>query len=247
MTKWILRVGLLMVFALGTIVLTAPLGFVLDRAQSRLPGLQWGQVQGTMWSGRISNVSYGRQLVGDVSLRLKPLHLFSARLAYDLELQGPVAAGSAVLYSGRERFGLHDADLTARIDQMIGLNRTVREAGGRLRVTMLSLELDRALACQGAGGVLSTDVLSNLGASYGESLPELTGGVSCEGDMFAMGLDGISQTGINVQIDARFGSADVSSLNARLEGASDELAQALSALGFSTSDGEFVYVRELGP
>ncbi|MEO0817237.1 MAG: type II secretion system protein N [Pseudomonadota bacterium] len=247
MIRWLFRIILVLVVAAAVAVWTVPLGFIIDRAGVAGQGVTWGQVQGTAWSGRVSNVAFGRQLVGDIDLKLRPAGLLTGTLAYDLSLSGPVAAGTAKVYAGGDRIGIEDADLSARVDQLIGLNASVRQAGGIVRLRGISLEVDRALNCLSASGGLWTEVLANLGAEYGETLPELDGNLQCYDQMIALDLKGVSETGIDVSIDAKVGVSDVSSFNARIGGVSGEIAQALTALGFSVSGGDFVYVRELGP
>ena len=245
--NWVLRSLFVVIIAAIAAVATAPLGFVMDRLGASSAGLRWGQVQGTIWSGRVSNVTFGGQLVGDLDLRLKPSGLLSGMLAYDLTLSGPVAAGTATVYASGQDLGVRDANMTGRVDQLVGLNASVRKAGGSVRLRNVDLVLDRQFNCASASGNLWTEVLVNLGADYGESLPELEGGISCSGPMLAIGLDGLSDTGTGVEIDAIVGMAAPSSLNARISGASGEIAQALGALGFTVAGDDFVYVRELGP
>ncbi|MEM9740837.1 MAG: hypothetical protein AAF829_13330, partial [Pseudomonadota bacterium] len=168
-------------------------------------------------------------------------------LVYDLQLSGPVATGSASVFASDDAMGLRNGDMTARVDQLIGLNASVRQAGGTVRLRAVSFAVDRQWACIDASGDLGTDVLSNLGAGYGEDLPDVEGQIACSGTMLDVLLDGTSQSGISVDIDARVGVASASSLNARIGGARGEIAQALRALGFTRSGGDFVYVRELGP
>lgn len=245
--KWGLRILFLVIVAAISAIATAPLGFVVQRLGTQNGSVQWSQVQGTIWSGRVSNVTYGRQLVGDLELKLKPSGLLSGTLQYDLTLSGPVAAGTATVYASGQNIGVRNANLVGRVDQLIGLNASVRQAGGSVRLRNVSLNLDRQFNCLTASGALWTEVLVNLGAEYGESLPELGGDIACSGQMLLVELGGASDTGISVDIEASVGVSEASSLNARISGASGEIAQALRALGFTVAGGDFVYVRELGP
>ncbi|MEO0785776.1 MAG: type II secretion system protein N [Pseudomonadota bacterium] len=239
------RVCLVGLVALLAAVLTLPLSVATDRLKGAAPGIQWTQVQGTVWSGRISNVSFGRQMIGDVKLRLKPMSLLSGSLSYDVDLMGPVAAGTATVFGNSSTFGISQGEITARVEQMIGLNASVRQAGGIIRFRDMNLEMTRGLDCETASGRIWTEVLVNVGAEYGEDLPELDGEVSCEAGMLDVGLNGESASAVRVDIDARVGLREASRLDARIGGVSGELGQALSALGFTVSDGDFVYAREL--
>lgn len=243
MIGWILRIVFVVVVAVVTVVATAPLSYVVDGAKSQMPGVHWAQAQGSIWSGRLSNVSYGAQAVGDIELKLKPSGLLSGRMIYDLEVMGPVAAGTATAYVRQGGLGVSELDVSARLEQLIGLNTTVRQAGGIARVTDVTVDLDRS-GCQRASGRVWTDTLVNLGAQYGEQLPELVGSFGCDNQMLVLAMDGAENGGITVDIDLRVGLSEPSRLEASIGGASGEIAQALAALGFTVDDGRFVYVRE---
>lgn len=247
MIGWALRIICVFAAAVVAAMFMIPLSVLAERARQDVPALDWTQVQGSVWSGRISNVSYGPQLVGDVEVKLRPSALLSGNLVYSVSVVGPVATGESDIYLNSGSAGIRNSDFTVRIDQLVGLNASVRQAGGTMRMTNVALEVDRDMNCVEASGALWTDALENLGMEFGENLPQLEGAPVCSGSMVSVALDGQSQTGVGVEIKTTVGLAQASSLNARIAGAGIELAQALTALGFTASGDEYVYVRELVP
>jgi hypothetical protein len=244
---WALRIICVLAVAIVAAMFMVPLNVLAERTRQEVPALDWTQVQGSVWSGRISNVRYGPQLVGDVELKLRPSALLSGNLVYSVSVVGPVASGDSDFYLNSGAAGIRNSDLTVRVDQLVGLNASVRQAGGSMRMTNMALEVDRDINCVEASGVLWTDALEKLGMEFGESLPQLEGALVCSGSMLSVALDGQSQTGVGVEIRTTVGLAQASSLNASIAGAGIELAQALTALGFTASGDEYVYVREMAP
>ncbi|MEO0467828.1 MAG: type II secretion system protein N [Pseudomonadota bacterium] len=243
MIGWAARILLVLLVALVTMIMTVPMSVVADRAQGQVPGLGWAQAQGTIWSGRLSNIAYGPQAVGDVNLKLRPASLIQGRMSYYISLDGPVASGTSRAYVQRGVIGVAALDVTARLEQLVGLNATVRNAGGIARLSNVDVELNEH-GCRSASGQLWTDSLVNLGQQYGEELPELAGGLGCDDGMLVLSLSGAEDNGIEVDIHLRVGVREPSRLEAEISGASGEIAQALNALGFTVDNGRFVYVRE---
>lgn len=243
MIGWTLRIALLLVSALGCAIAMLPLQVVLSQVGDRLPGLKWTQVQGTVWSGRISNFGYGAQTLGDVTVKLRPLSLLSGQLGYDLQVNGPAVRGAGNLSIGSQVVHVSVPQATSNVSELVGLNDTVRRAGGIVRLTNLEVALERE-GCRLARGLVYTDTLVFLGNRYQQAFPELSGALTCSQSMLHLTLDGASEGGIAVSIEGTAGLVAPSRLRAVVEGATGETAMALGALGFARETGQYVYVRE---
>lgn len=243
--RWVIRT---LCVALGAIVVAAvnaPLGLISSVVSERVPGVTWTQIQGTVWNGRISNLSYGPQALGDANLSLQPMALLRGRLQYRLELNGSAISGDGHLFVSTGQFGARDVNVTARIEQLVGLNDAVRAAGGTAQLRNGAMIIADN-SCVSTDGALWTDALVNLGQQYNEPLPELSGDLGCEGGLVHSRMHGAVDDGIEVAVSAQLGTNAPSSLQARVDGAGGEIARALLALGFYTEQGTHVYTRTAG-
>lgn len=243
MTGWILRLLLVLIVAAVAAVASVPLTIITDRAAARVPGLGWTQVQGTIWSGRISGLHVGAQAIGDTELNLRPISLIAGELSYDVRISGDALRGRGKVFATPSALGLRELDLLAEASGLVSLNDAVRAAGGSAQLRGGELLME-GLACRSGAGRIDTDTLVALGASYGESLPRLSGDLSCGDGMILLGLSGATDDSISVDIDGRFGLVEPSRLVASVEGASGEVALALDQLGFSRQEGRLVYIHE---
>ena len=243
MIGWALRVLLVLAVALVAGVLTIPLGAVLERSGARAAGLAWSQAQGTLLHGRIANLAYGPQDLGNAELRLQPLALLSGQLRYNIDLTG-TARGDMDVALVPGALIVDDANLGLEIARLVGLNDAIRAAGGVARLRSARFRIEPA-GCTAGAGEIWTDSLVVLGNRYARELPELQGGLDCADRMLVLDLSGESGTATAVSIDGQFGLARPSRLEARVGGVDGEIAAVLSTLGFSVEDGEYVYVREV--
>ena len=244
MIGWFFRILLIALVALVGVVASLPLGVVTGQVETRASGLSWTQVQGTVWNGRISNLRFGRQVIGDARLSLKPSALLGGTLAYHVELEGSAVRGGLDAGINTSRvLSLNEINLMADARHLVGLNDTVRAAGGIARISGGGVELAQ-MRCSSARGSVNTDMLVALGTRYDQALPELGGEIRCVEGMLALVLDGEAESGVSVWIDSQVGLVAPSRLEARVEGARGEVALALDALGFSSRSGEYTYVRE---
>lgn len=240
-----MRFAIIFVSAGITLAATIPLAWAAGQISPAGSAVSWSQGQGSVWQGRLVNVAAGQQLIGDAALSLRPVKLLAGGLSYRVDLSGPVAEGRGRVTLESQSIAVDNANFVARIEHLIGLNATVRAAGGQVRAQSVSIELDRRLRCVRATGLIATEFLANLGAQFGEELPELEGELTCVAGISRIALQGNVTGGVNVSINADIAIGATSSLDARVSGAGGEFAQALVALGFTTEQGDFVYTREL--
>lgn len=241
--SWFLRGVIVLVVFVCAVIATLPLSFAL-RFVSPAPSLGWDQAQGTVWSGQLTGLRYGRQPIGTARVSLLPSRLLRGQFAYDLSLVGPVGRGRGqIILSGNNRIAFEDVGIRVNIASLVGLADRVRQLGGTADLSAQSIVLDR-FQCVTARGAVSTDVITRAGDAYGRNWPMASGQLSCDRDMLLIPLDASTPAGETIEVRTRIGVSEVSSVHARIWGVDQEIETALALVGFQTVDGVHEYRRE---
>ncbi|MDJ0920785.1 MAG: type II secretion system protein N [Henriciella sp.] len=239
MKTLILTIIFVLTLALSALLFT-PLGFVLSRIGLGSAGIGWAQAEGTLRKGRVDGLFLPGQFVGDVSLELRPLSILYGGLAYDVQWGGASGRGTGVLELRPSRIKGREMRAQLQISAIEGLAPIVRAAGGDVRLQAGSFELSRT-GCEAAGGRLTSDVLSRAAQSYGREFGPVEGRLSCENGQFVLDAEGQSQSGDELELDARaslFGAAQV---DVKVRTDDDELPLVLSSAQFQLRDGVWSY------
>ncbi|MEL7130172.1 MAG: type II secretion system protein N [Pseudomonadota bacterium] len=238
--------GLILLFVLvfvGVAIATMPLSFALKRANLNASGIVWTQASGTIGKGVISGLQVGAQPIGNVDLKLRWRSLLTAKLAYVVDWSGAVGRGHGELVLGRNVIDLFDLSTEVPVSQLVGLSDELRRNGGSARISGAQIRFVNAI-CDAASGDVSTDTVSRLAQSYGQSASPLRGTFRCDGPMLTLPLTGTSATGETLAATLRVGTAEVSSMAARVETENPEFAAILALQGFQPEAGGYVYRRE---
>ncbi|WP_205479444.1 type II secretion system protein N [Sphingomonas arenae] len=171
MFRWILWTA---AAGIALLVLFFPLRLALDAADLPKLGLTARAVSGSIWDGRIGDLSLGRQALGTFDVQLRPGPLLLGRTALRFQrrddLQGPL---EGTLRSGGGSHGVEQ--LTGRLATASLLAPVPVDALEFRQVTILFHDG----ACMKAEGEVSAAAGARLG---GLNLTKaLTGPVSCEG------------------------------------------------------------------
>jgi len=128
-----------------------------------------------------------------------------------------------------------------------GLSPAVRAMGGQLDVSDGSFTLTQT-GCETASGQLSTNSLATLAAQYGRQFGVVSGPISCDQGAFILSMQGVSDAADRVQIDARAALTGQGDFATRVQTQDAQIIIALTQIGFSRENGEFVYrqSRSLG-
>ncbi len=149
---------------------------------------------GTIWNGRLTGVSHGGVLVGDIGYRLSALSLLLGRVAVEAE-----SAGGALLGRARFTFGVGGPeirDVSAEFN--LGAIRQytffgVRYQGvARLKAQRLKLS-DKT--CVADAATLSTSAFEALADRWSGAPLPLAGAIVCEAGAIVAALDGESADG----------------------------------------------------
>lgn len=224
MGRWFLWVA-----AVAAVVLVAffPLRLALDAADLPKLGLNARQVSGTIWDGRISDLTLDRQALGsfDVMLKPGPLLLGSGAMRFERvqDLQGPL---TGTLLSGRSAHGVEG--LSGRLATGNLFAPMPVEALEFSRVTVVF----RNRMCVEARGQVTAVVGTRIG---GLDLTQgLSGPVTCEGERVRARLasgGGREQVEFFLADDGRYRAFMT------VRGVAPEVGMALSLLGFRGGPG----------
>lgn len=231
---------LFVIMLIGGLFAFTPLGFVLGQSGAGSLGVGWAKADGTLLNGRISGLYVGTQPIGDVSLELRPMSLLALRPSYDIQWGGAGGQGTAILTLSRSAISGDDVRMRQEIGALEGLEPAVRAMGGSLDVTDGAFRLTQT-GCVSASGQLSTNTLSTLAAQYGRQFGNIAGPISCEDGAFVLAMEGASDTNDRVIIDARAALTGQGEFSTRVQTQDAQIIIALTQIGFTRENGEFVY------
>ncbi|MEL6729320.1 MAG: type II secretion system protein N [Pseudomonadota bacterium] len=238
------KLFLLLIFVLvlaGSLFAFTPLGFVLRQSGiSGATGVGWAKADGTLMNGRISGLYVGTQPLGDVSLSLRPASLLTLQPSYDIQWGGAGGRGTGVLTLSRSGFSGTDIRMQQEIGALEGLAPPVRAMGGSLRLNDGAFRLTQT-GCESASGTLSSNTLSTLAAQYGRQFGDVSGPISCDAGAFVIDLEGSSEAGDRVVIDARALLNGQGEFATEVETQDTQIIIALQQVGFVRENGRFVY------
>lgn len=243
MIRWIIFGLLALVVLILVMVLRMPLGFVLDRANLPAGSVSYSAAEGTIWNGRLNGLEVAGQPIGDVTLSARPQDLLAGGLSYDLQWGGPGGRGVTQITLG---FGgsvsLQETRLEQSIGSVEGLMNAIREFGGvvRLRDGAIKLRQDQ---CESAAGTISSDILTNIGQSYGRAFGPVDGRLSCEDGVIVIYLVSTSETGDRVDVQSRLWLSGRADVTAEVATNDVELGAALAELYFEQDGDVWRYSR----
>ena len=238
--KWVWSAGLVVV--LGAIIAFAmtPARFVTDQVNARDPSVRYAVASGTVWNGRVENVMYGIQPVGDVAFRTNLTALLTGVVSGEFSLSGGSITGEGKVSSGLGgRTRLADIRAMGGTRDLLNLQQEVRDLNGQFRLNLSELVIDNQ-HCETAEGTVWTDILTRTEARWNWIGPELSGPVSCaDGDLLVV-LSGATPAGERVNASLEVGLDARGSFFAEVFTQNSDTANALSLLGF-VSEGQDRY------
>lgn len=219
-----------------------PLGFVLDRSGLSKMGAGWAQSEGTLLKGRVSGLHVQGQMVGDVSLKLRPMSLLSLSPTYDVQWGGAGGRGTGVIALKGETLVASEIVLQQKLTSVEGLAAPVRAIGGDVRLDDGAMTVSRA-GCEAASGTISTDALSKAAAQYGRQFGTLSGPLACADGKVLVDLMGRSEAGDRVNVAAQTSLLGQSNFEVEVETQDGEVRFLLAQIGFVERDGLLTYAQ----
>lgn len=239
MRKFLMLILFIFVLLAGLVAFT-PLGFIMQQSGVSNLGVGWAKVDGTLLKGRISGFYVGTQPIGDVSLELRPLSLLSLAPSYDVQWGGAGGQGTAILTVSRRALSAEEVRMRQEIGALEGLEPAVRAMGGILDINDGAFRLTQS-GCERASGEISTNALTTLAAQYGRQFGSISGPVSCNTGSFVIAMQGQSDDGDQVNIDASAALTGSGDFATRVRTQDAQIILGLTQIGFVRENGEFVY------
>ncbi len=240
----IVIVAVLGVVALvGGAVAFFPMSMAADLASRQMPGFKYSEASGSVWDGKLTNVSFSEQQIGDLSVKANLFALLTGKATGVLGLVREGFAGQADLAYGLSDGALDIKDL--KIDgstgMVPGMPATVAQADGKFTLQIKELKFNKAL-CETASGEVWTDALTRVNVR-GWVGPELRGPVSCHDGKLQMQAAGKATTGEDVLANLDVSSNLDMNLTATVSNASPAAVEALTQLGF-VAEGSTLTLRQ---
>lgn len=241
MTRFLLLLILIAGF-LGGLIAFAPLSFILKTAGAEERGLSWTSAEGTLAGGKITGLKAGQDLLGDASLKLNPASLLGLGVEYDFDWNGPSGQGTgkaAAFASGATE--LRNFSIELDFAALDGAAAWIRQSGGKARLSGDIIRFRKG-ACEKATGQTWSDALSKNSMILGPGWPDLSGTLSCDGDMLLIPLQSRSPLGTELDAAARFSPSGTGNVVARVSGViPQQFHYGLPLAGFVPDAGTYVY------
>ncbi len=234
---------LFLLVAIGAAVAFTPLAYITAQSGAGRAGVGWAQVQGTLLNGRIDGLHVQGQPMGDVQLKLRPLSLISLAPEFDIQWGGPGGQGTGVVKVSKNRLAAREVRMQHQINAIEALAGPVRALGGIVRISNGAVVMT-PVGCESASGKVTTDTLQVAAQQYGREFGIIEGPISCIERDLMLELNGTSQSGDSVQVDAKASVLGTSMFEVAINTADTQMTLGLSQIGFTFRDGAWRYSYE---
>lgn len=223
-----------------TLAALAPASIIPAFANMEARGVAYSNIEGTIWKGRIDNLTARGVLIGDVDFELSPLSLFTLSPHIKASVRGGAVRGNASLTASiTRRLQISDTVLDIDLGPFAQKGILGSPVVGRAEVTVADIVVTPA-GCARSDASLWTDVLNAPARRFrGTDFP-MMGDVRCDGadlvaSMSGKSADGTAEMELRVRPDFSY------ELAARARVADDNLASALRVFGFEDQGGALIY------
>ena len=237
-------VGLVAALAGGAALV--PMSVAADMAASRFPDFKFKTASGNMWDGKLTQVAFGSQYIGDLAVKTDLMPLLSGKAAGALGLTREGFAGTANLAYGFTNGGLEVKDLKLEGNTALvpGMPAALARSDGRFTLAISDVTFVDSL-CEMASGEVWTDALTKLNIQ-GWVGPELRGPVTCEGGHMQVQAGGKAATGEDVLAILSISQHLDMELTATVANATPAAAKALGDIGFVREGDKLVLNQAMG-
>lgn len=240
---------IVMVVVLGVVALVGggvaffPMSMAAEMASRQMPDFRYTEASGSIWDGKLSNVSVGHQHIGDLAVKANLFSLLTGKATGVLGLARDGFTGQADVAYGLTdgALDIKDMKFEGSTGMVPGMPATVAQADGKFTLQIKELKFNDA-ACKAATGEVWTDALTRVNVR-GWVGPELRGPVSCQGGKLQMQAGGKAATGEDVLANLNVSSSLDMELTATVANASPAALEALTQLGF-VADGSGLVLRQ---
>ena len=244
-----MRIVIFIVLALvavaGGAVAFFPMSMAADMAVRQAPDFRFGEASGSVWDGKLTNVSYGQQTIGDLSVKTDLMALFGGKAAGTVGMTRDGLTGQAgISYAiGNGGVGLTDLKLAGDTAMVPGMPPSIARTDGKFTLNAKDVKFANGL-CETASGEVWTDALTKVNYK-GWVGPELRGPVTCAGGKLQVEASGTAATGEDVLATMSIGQHLEMELTATVSNAGQGAIEALTSIGFSLEGNKLVLRQQL--
>jgi len=237
-------VGVLAALAGGVALL--PMSMAADMAAKQFPDFKFSQASGSVWDGKLSQVSFGKQFIGDLAVKTELMSLLGGTASGTLGLTREGFSGqTSINYGmGNGRLELKDMNVTGNTAMVPGMPAAVAKGDGKFTLKVADVKFTEG-ACAEAKGEVWTDALTKVEIK-GWKGPELRGPVTCNGGKLQVEAGGKAATGEDVLAVMSIGQHLDMELTATVSNASPGALQALAEVGFKPEGDKLVLRQAVG-
>ena len=237
-------VGVLAALAGGVALL--PMSMAADMAAKQFPDFKFSQASGSVWDGKLSQVSFGKQFIGDLAVKTELMSLLGGTASGTLGLTREGFSGqTSINYGmGNGRLELKDMNVTGNTAMVPGMPAAVAKGDGKFTLKVADVKFTEG-ACAEAKGEVWTDALTKVEIK-GWKGPELRGPVTCNGGKLQVEAGGKAATGEDVLAVMSIGQHLDMELTAAVSNASPGALQALAEVGFKPEGDKLVLRQAVG-
>lgn len=229
----------------GGAVAFLPMSMAADMAAKQMPDFRFGEASGSVWDGKLTNVSYGQQTIGDLSVKTDLMALFGGKAAGAVGMTREGLAGQAGISYGIGGGGLDLTDLKLAGDTAMvpGMPPSIARTDGKFTLDVKDVKFANSL-CESASGEVWTDALTKVNYK-GWVGPELRGPVTCAGGKLQVQASGTAATGEQVLATMNIGQHLDMEMTAAVENAGPGAIEALTSIGFELEGTRLVLRQQL--
>ena len=237
-------VGVLAALAGGVALL--PMSMAADMAAKQFPDFKFSQASGSVWDGKLSQVSFGKQFIGDLAVKTELMSLLGGTASGTLGLTREGFSGqTSINYGmGNGRLELKDMNVAGNTAMVPGMPAAVAKGDGKFTLKVADVKFTEG-ACAEAKGEVWTDALTKVEIK-GWKGPELRGPVTCNGGKLQVEAGGKAATGEDVLAVMSIGQHLDMELTAAVSNASPGALQALAEVGFKPEGDKLVLRQAVG-
>lgn len=223
-----------------------PMSMAADMAASRFPDFKFQSASGSVWDGKLQQVAYGSQFIGDLDVKTDLLPLLGGKATGKLGLSREGFTGTSDLSFGLGGDGLElrNLKLAGNTALVPGMPAALARGDGRFTLKASDVKFVDNL-CQSASGEVWTDVLSKV-EIRGWVGPELRGPVTCDGGQMQAQAGGKAASGEDVLAVLTIGQHLDMELTATVANASPAAVRALTDMGFVPEGNRLVLKHGIG-
>jgi hypothetical protein len=140
-----------------------PMSMAADMAAKQIPDFKYVGASGSVWDGKLSNVSFGQQNIGDLSVKANLFALFTGKAngVFGLAREGLSGQADLAYGIGDGSLDIKDMKVEGTTGMVPGMPPAVAQADGKFTLQVKELKFTDSL-CQTATGEVWTDALTRV-------------------------------------------------------------------------------------